>query len=228
MADTRCLGRLTKWSKRLPFGDNRHYFTLEYRCTKEAAPHGDSRNLCIACQKRPLQHKEVSHILHGRITDPIPESSTIYGGARYVEFCKKFGEPSVEHVETAEEAHKLAIEGYPDPGMAKEGRTKQKALRQSKSETTLASSPSTLTSAAPIPAHAIEITVKPQLVEVEQVEARRTRMGEKEVLVDTEGRIWELDDKFCVRGYLGLMSSVSSSAPTPASITLAQQVRSDT
>lgn len=205
--DPRCLGRLTKWSKRRPFGDGKHYFTLEYRCQKEVL--SDTDTLCEICKKRPTQHKETNYMIHGKITDPIPDTSPIYGGARYVEFCKRYGEPSEEHILAAKEAHKLAIEGYPDIEMAKEGRKK---IKQSKSETALTSTttPKPHHETEPIPAHAIEITTKPIHLEVEHVSAWKKVLGDREVLVDDKGRTWKMDEKGCVVGFLGEWNSLRS------------------
>jgi hypothetical protein len=200
----RCQGRLTKWSSKRPFGDGKHFFTLELRCSNVKS----ADDLCEKCAARPRESKFQDKILHARIRDPIPQQSYIYGGPRYVEFCARYGEPSGEHVEAAVEAHKLAIEGYPDIEMAKKGREATRRGRPSQSKQSVATTVATAahtrthsTSTPPIAqptiaASAVEISKKPQLIEVETVKAwKQTLPSGQQILVDEQGRKWALDEK---------------------------------
>lgn len=200
-SDMRCQGRLTKWSSKRPFGDGKHYFTLELRCSKVKSDTDSNSQLCEKCAARPRESKFQDKILHGLITEPIPAQSYIYGGPRYVEFCARYGEPSGEHVEAAVEAHKLAIEGYPEIEMAKKGREptrrgRPKSQAAHSTSSNQHSTPITQAPVAPVAASAVEITKTPRLIEVERVKAwKQTLPSGETILVDEHGRKWSLDEK---------------------------------
>lgn len=224
MADTQCLGRLTKWSSKRPFGDGRHYFTMELRCGRQRDTSNETEDgLCKCCRMRPLESKFQDKILHARITEPIPATSYIYGGPRYVEFCAKYGVPSKEHVEAGIEAHKLAIEGYAEIEMAKTGREKAKPAKAARKSATSGPSTSNATHTqdknqsqfqtqsrithpyTPVAACAIETSVRPISIEIETVKAHKKTLENGEtVMVDEQKRIWKLDDKGFVCEFLGL------------------------
>jgi len=48
--------------------------------------------------------------LHGLLTEPIPDTSHIYGGTWYKKQVQRFGEPSEEWVKAAKDAQKIAEE----------------------------------------------------------------------------------------------------------------------
>lgn len=190
----RCLGRLTKWSSKRPFGDGKHYFTLEFRCKRDV---DEGCDLCSVCLERPESGKFQDRILHGKITDPIPDVSYVYGGPRYIEYVKRFGEPSEEHVAAAIEAHKLVIEGYADIEMAKEGRKKKKPAGAAAGcgGSGSGSGGSAHQPSKVVAACAIEVSERPILIEVEHVTAQRIIIDGKCVVVDSLGRMWDVDEK---------------------------------
>lgn len=189
--DTRCLGRLTKWKEKMAFGDGKHYFTLEHRCSGEVVQDG----LCDYCLERPHSGKYQDRILHGRITEPIPDVSYIYGGSRYIEYKERYGEPSDEDKEAAEEAHRIACKGYPEVEMAKEGRKREK--KGIKTVPPPSTSPW-------IAANAIEISERPIPIEVERVKVWKCVKEGRVIMVDEQKRIWELNEKGVILGYGGV------------------------
>ena len=80
-----CLARLTNWDKTCFRIDS--CFTVSYieLCKNDA-----SGPLCSKCLKRPTEGKYHSRIIHGLLTEPIPITSSIYGGPIYWAKMKKF------------------------------------------------------------------------------------------------------------------------------------------
>lgn len=70
-------------------------------------------NLCDECLARPLDGKYQDRILHGLLTEPIPEVSRIYGGPWYWDQVHKHfpdGEPDSQWLLLAKESQRLAEE----------------------------------------------------------------------------------------------------------------------
>lgn len=199
--EQRCLGRLTKWSSRLPFGDGRHYFTLEQRCKRGLEGGVEGSVLCSICETRPLEGKYQDSLLHGTIVDPIPEQSVIYGGLRYLEGVKRYGEPAAEAVEAALEAHKVASEGYSGIQMVREGATKREKKRSvgagADSNPCACSAVASSSSVKPI---AIEGSERPIHVDVEQVVVKKCVVDGKSFYIDEKGRRWACNEKGVITG----------------------------
>jgi hypothetical protein len=212
MEDKRCLGRTTRWKTKLPFGDGKHYFTLEERCKRVCV---EGEELCERCAGRPDISKYQDKINHGKITEPIPEVSYIYGSPRYVEYCAKYGQPCEEAIEAAEHAHKLATEGYPEVPMAREGRQKKEGAKPRGSVRQKVGEAEAVTEV--VAASAIEVSVRPQKIEVEHVKVYRRRLGDEVVMVDEVGRAWSVDEKGVIVGYRGEWKEiVSAGQASPA------------
>lgn len=95
-----CKGRVTKESLKVVFGDNKHYFYLEERCSK---------NNCSKCSTRTSKGNQYAKSFdHGYVDQPIPEKSHMYDGAWYKTSVKKYGQPSEETIAKAIEAQKKA------------------------------------------------------------------------------------------------------------------------
>ena len=81
-----CLARLTNWDKTSFRIDS--CFTVSYvvLCKNKVS----SGSLCAECLTRPTESKYQTRMIHGLLTDPIPLTSSIYGGHVYWAKMKKF------------------------------------------------------------------------------------------------------------------------------------------
>ena len=81
-----CLARLTHWDKTSFRIDS--CFTVSYVVLcKNKVSEGP---LCAECLTRPTESKYQTRMIHGLLTDPIPLTSSIYGGHVYWAKMKKF------------------------------------------------------------------------------------------------------------------------------------------
>ena len=91
----------------------------------------DDSSLCAVCSARPLDGKFQDRILHGLLTDPIPEISRIYGGPWYWDQITKHfpdSEPEHEWLSAALESQRLAEE-FCGPGAWKVQRPNARVLQ---------------------------------------------------------------------------------------------------
>lgn len=81
-----CLARLTNWDKTSFRIDS--CFTVSYvvLCKNKVS----DGPLCAECLTRPTESKYQTRMIHGLVTDPIPLTSSIYGGPNYWTKMKKF------------------------------------------------------------------------------------------------------------------------------------------
>jgi hypothetical protein len=101
-AELRCYARTTSEKNKLQFGDNKHHFYLELRCEEKAIKGKFACYKCLA--KNPECRTQSSKQFdHGLITEPITETSHIYGSKWYYDSIKSYGEPTRESVEYAEQ-----------------------------------------------------------------------------------------------------------------------------
>lgn len=84
-----CLARLTNWDKTSFRIDS--CFTVSHVVLCKNKVSGDSV-ICAECLKRPTESKYQTRMIHGLLTDPIPLTSSIYGGTVYWTKMKKFEE----------------------------------------------------------------------------------------------------------------------------------------
>ena len=84
-----CLGRLTNWDKTSFRIDS--CFTVSYvvLCKNKVSVTSEGP-LCAECLTRPTESKYQTRMIHGLVTDPIPLTSSIYGGPNYWTKMKKF------------------------------------------------------------------------------------------------------------------------------------------
>ena len=88
-----CLGLRANLEVKFFFADKKHYFHGPRRC-KNTARHDD---LCRTCQNRNREVDQYdSQFDHGRIDQPIPKWSKLYGGVLYKIGEIKYGKPSSE------------------------------------------------------------------------------------------------------------------------------------
>ena len=98
-----CLARLTNWEKtNSPIGTSNKRASIVRLC-KNIPQKG---NLCEECLKRPTDGKYQSRMMHGLLTERIPDHSHIYGSMWYWERVFKHGDPSSEWLIKAEKAQK--------------------------------------------------------------------------------------------------------------------------
>lgn len=91
MEKRQCLARLTSWSKtsvRLA-----PCMTACRIVLCKNAREGDSP-LCAHCKSRPVDGKYQTRMIHGLLTEPIPDISRLYGGPWYWMQVDKHGEPT--------------------------------------------------------------------------------------------------------------------------------------
>ena len=102
-----CISRYTDDTYAQLFGDGRHKFYLEFRCSR---PCLKGLECCAKCaEKSPstvLQHSRKFN--HGNTNEPIPDGSHIFGGKWYYEAARKWGPPPSEIVEFAMQYQKEA------------------------------------------------------------------------------------------------------------------------
>ena len=92
MALSVCLARLTNWDKTSFRIDSCFTVSQVVLCKRVVS----SGVLCDECLKRPTEGKYHSRIIHGLLTDPIPITSSIYGGPVYWAKMKKFQDAGKE------------------------------------------------------------------------------------------------------------------------------------
>lgn len=106
-----CISRITDEKFAQRFGDGRHNFHLESRCNLPCLPNLD---ICAKCtEKSPTYKTHGSRKFdHGKINQPIPDNSHIFGGKWYNERVKTYGEPSSEIIQFAIQYQEEARKGY--------------------------------------------------------------------------------------------------------------------
>jgi hypothetical protein len=106
-----CISRYTDETYAQHFGNGRNKFYLEFRCNR---PCSNNNNTCSKCSnKSPLNKLQQSRKFnHGDISEPIPDSSHIFGGKWYNDGVKKWGAPPSEIIEFAIKYSNEAREGF--------------------------------------------------------------------------------------------------------------------
>jgi hypothetical protein len=107
-----CEARLAKKGYYINFGNKKGRCYLEFRCNKKAE---QTSGLCTSCQtKNPnCRTQDTRTFQHGRVWEPIPEKSQIFGSPWYYESLEKNGEPLSTDIETALQHQKEARKGFP-------------------------------------------------------------------------------------------------------------------
>lgn len=111
----KCLARLTNWDKTgEAIGDSKMRASIVKLCINTPI----SGLLCQECLGRPTDGKYQSRMLHGLLTEPIPDASHIYGGAWYWERVAKHGDSPTTWIEMAEGAQKAGEDRCREAGQA--------------------------------------------------------------------------------------------------------------
>lgn len=114
MANPACISRIVLDTLR--FGDETHKFYTEARCNRQCIPNKDICLQCICKVATGLQHSRKFD--HGKVNEPIPDHSHMYGGKWYHNACKKWNAPYEGDVGIAIEHHMAAVTNTVDPFIA--------------------------------------------------------------------------------------------------------------
>jgi hypothetical protein len=110
MSKMLCISRYTDDTYTQQFGNGRNKFYIEFRCNMPCAKGLD---VCSKCTEKSITGIQTSRKYnHGKINEPIPEDSHIYGGKWYKQAVKKYGESTSDVIEFALQYQKKAREGF--------------------------------------------------------------------------------------------------------------------
>jgi hypothetical protein len=103
----RCISRITEDTYCQNFGNGHNKFYIELRCN---LPCNGKSDICSKCSIKSASCKTQSsrRFNHGKVTEPIPDDSHIYGGKWYLNSVKKYGEPNMSAINLAEEYQRTA------------------------------------------------------------------------------------------------------------------------
>lgn len=109
-----CLSRVTDERYARRFGDGEHKYYFEIRCNQ---PCVEGRDICKKCVKiyPECKNQFCRYFPHGKVTEPIPERSHIFGGKWYLDHVVEWGEPSQEMVRFAQQHQEAARKGCEVP-----------------------------------------------------------------------------------------------------------------
>jgi hypothetical protein len=94
------MSRITDDSYSQVFANGRNKFYLEFRCNRPCISHHDTCAKCI--EKSITCSLQTSRKFnHGKVNEPIPDNSHIYGGKWFSNAVKKWGSPPIEIIEVA-------------------------------------------------------------------------------------------------------------------------------
>jgi len=99
---TLCIARIATANSVHYFGDGKHRYYLELRCNRLCK---SNTELCTNCEKKNphTRTQDTRTFDHGTVFEPIPDQSHIYGGSWYITHVTKWGSPSAEHIQLAEQ-----------------------------------------------------------------------------------------------------------------------------
>ena len=105
-----CLSRVTDERYARRFGDGEHKYYFEIRCNQ---PCVEGRDICKKCVKiyPECKNQFCRYFPHGKVTEPIPDRSHIFGGKWYLEHLAEWGEPSHEMIRFAQQHQDAARHG---------------------------------------------------------------------------------------------------------------------
>lgn len=99
---TQCIARIATAKSVNYFGDGHHRYYLELRCDRLCK---SNTVLCTNCEKKNpnTRTQDTRTFDHGTVFEPIPDLSHIYGGSWYNTHVSKWGSPSIEQIQVAEQ-----------------------------------------------------------------------------------------------------------------------------
>ncbi len=106
-----CIMRVTDEGTKQMFGDGRHSFYLEKRCN---FPCVKGLDVCAKCIEKvaPYKTQGSRRFDHGKVSEPIPEHSHIFGGQWYQSRVPLWGEPGAQMVVLARKYQAEARQGF--------------------------------------------------------------------------------------------------------------------
>ena len=126
-----CLSRVTDERYARRFGDGEHKFYFEIRCNQ---PCVEGRDICKKCEKiyPECKNQFCRYFPHGKVTEPVPERSHIFGGKWYLDHLAEWGEPSQEMVRFAQQHQDAARQGVDAPSKEDKPSMRQEMPRKAK------------------------------------------------------------------------------------------------
>ena len=203
----KCLARLTKWSTTSCRLASCMTVGRVITCKGIAK---DGENLCVRCMTRPTEGRYQDTLIHGLLTEPIPEISRIYGGPWYwLQIDKHFpdGEPdNKEWLAEAKESQRLAEE-FCGPGAWKVQRLSARELQMKKAlgkaaknksptETKLAPvkvAGTVLATFSPIKIIYEEDIADPVKMQTDTMAIRKEKFGDIDVWITANGLVFDCD-----------------------------------
>lgn len=200
--EKKCLARLTNWDKtscRLAPCMTASRVMVCKNVPMNASP------LCQKCMERPLDGKYQSRMMHGLLTEPIPEGSKLYGGPWYWLQVDKHGDPKEkEWLSSAIESQRVAEE-WCGAGAWKVQRMSAKDVQMASEEKARRRGKAKANANANAKKHLQTHTIATRLVYKESIDApvmmqtdsytlRKEVYGDMEVFISQNGMVFESDD----------------------------------
>lgn len=206
----KCLARLTKWNKTTSCLAKCMTAARVVLCKN--VPKDPESSLCDECLARPLDGKYQDRILHGLLTEPIPEISRIYGGPWYWDqIAKHFpdGEPDDKQwLAAALEAQRVAEE-FCGPGAWKVQRPNARVIQMRRASAKKVNSKVTkivsitkekekvvgtvLANFSPIKVIYEESITEPVKLPTDTMKIRKENYGDIEVWITEDGMVFDCD-----------------------------------
>lgn len=214
-----CLARLTNWDKtaeRLAPCMTACHVVL-CKNTRE----GDSP-LCEHCKSRPVDGKYQTRMIHGLLTEPIPDISRIYGGPWYWMQVEKHGEPGNKEwlaaaIASQAAAEEVVMEAGAKPWKVQRPSVKEMEMRKRKAEGAKAKAFAAKASVAPVAeGKAVPVQAKkagtllnifykvekkyeeaaadPVMMETDAYGIRKQKVGEMEVWISENGMVFDCEE----------------------------------
>jgi len=105
-----CLSRITDETYVQHFGNGRNKFYVEFRCN---LPCISGTDLCLKCTDKSATCKTQTsrRFQHGKVNEPIPDTSHLFGGKWYEQSVKKYGLPADDIIQFAMDHQRDARKG---------------------------------------------------------------------------------------------------------------------
>jgi len=128
-----CISRVTDEKIAQKFGDGKHNFHIEMRCNLPCMANSD---ICEKCVTKSATYKTHGSrkFDQGKVNEPIPDHSHIFGGKWYQMRVGDWGTPPSEIIRFAQQYQAEARQGYivVDPDYSTMGQVKQHQAKQHK------------------------------------------------------------------------------------------------
>lgn len=106
-----CVSRITDEAHAQKFGNGRNKFYIEFRCGNSVLPNHD---VCARCIEKSVTATQTSRkFQHGKVYEPIPDESHLFGGTWYQTHLSKYGSPTEDVLRLAFDHQQRARTGFP-------------------------------------------------------------------------------------------------------------------